>query len=110
MNEINQQKLVEYWKEASVDDLQSSKDIIENTKSYIQGLFFLHLAIERNLKALFVFIHKKHAPLSHNLLNLLQKCNVENFDSKFENTLVEINQFNIEMRYRRFKNFKTKSK
>lgn len=99
MQQINQQKLVEYWTEASNDDLQSSIDIIANTKSYIQGLFFLHLSLEKLLKALFVQTHGDHAPLSHNLLGLISKCGIEIVDQNYEFTFVEINQYNIEMRY-----------
>jgi hypothetical protein len=40
-----------------------------------------------------------HAPLSHNLLSLLNKCELETIDAIYESTLIEINQYNIEMRY-----------
>jgi hypothetical protein len=94
-----QQKLIQYCLEAATDDLQSAKEIISKTKSYTHGLFLLHLPIEKILKALYVQTFAQHAPQSHNLLNLVQKCGLEIPEQKFEITLTEVNQFNIDMRY-----------
>lgn len=109
MNKLKQQKLFEYWLEASTDDLASAKEIVTKTQSYVQGLFFLHLSLEKILKAAYVYKHDDHAPLSHNLLNLFSKSALENLQPQFEEVLVEINQFNIEMRYPEdLKNLKAK--
>lgn len=84
MTQFNQDKLLKYWLEASQDDLTSAKEIINKTSSYIQGLFFVHLALEKALKALFIKVHNTHAPLTHNLLSLAQKCELEFSESEFE--------------------------
>jgi len=47
-------QLVRFWKEASIRDLDAARDIFEKTKNYVTVLFYIHLAIEKILKALYV--------------------------------------------------------
>ena len=62
------------------------------------ALFFGHLAVEKMLKAVYVYRQKKHAPLIHNLLRLAQLAELEPDKTQTE-ALVTITAFNIETRY-----------
>ncbi|MBF0205414.1 MAG: HEPN domain-containing protein [Oligoflexia bacterium] len=95
---IKKAKLVEYWKENSIEDLAAAKDIAIKASRNIHALFFLHLAIEKVLKALFVHINGTQAPLIHNLLLLANKSNLTLSDED-TNLLLELNEFNLGCRY-----------
>ncbi len=87
-----------YWKQGGLEDLASAEEIITHTRRYAAGLFFLHLALEKILKALYVEKHGTYAPLTHNLLSLVSKCGLPT-DSQQETALAAINEFNLETRY-----------
>ncbi len=91
-------KLVEYWRNSSDDDFEAAQDIATKTRRYLQALFFLHLSLEKALKALVVSTTQNHAPLSHNLTFLAQKANLE-LSRVQVRLLAEINEFNIGTRY-----------
>ncbi len=90
--------IINYWKSGSDKDFQSVEDIANNTSSFIQALFFLHLSIEKALKAYYVFKFQTQAPFAHGLIYLAEKCELELIDNDVD-TLVEINQFNLQTRY-----------
>ncbi|MFO7862978.1 MAG: HEPN domain-containing protein [Salinivirgaceae bacterium] len=73
---INIHKQVEYWVSSAIDDFESAKILIER-KRFLHGLFFCHLVIEKSLKAHVVKETEQIAPRSHNLIFLLEKCNLE---------------------------------
>lgn len=98
MTEEQRRKNIEYWQRGSLNDLRAAFDIAQLAKKNTHSLFFLHLSIEKGLKALFVYKNSDFAPLSHNLLMLSQKCGVE-FSLDDSNILSEINEFNLETRY-----------
>ncbi len=98
MEESKKNKLIKHWIKGSEIDFQAVKDISDNTKSYVQALFFLHLSIEKAIKALYVSKFNEHAPFSHGLLYLAEKCQLQLDDEK-EELLSEINEFNLEARY-----------
>ncbi len=91
-------KLVSYWIAASQKDLDAAREIFRNTNNYVSVLFYIHLFIEKALKAYFVFTKKKHAPYSHNLLFLCKEAGLD-IGEKNIKLLSEINEFNIECRY-----------
>jgi HEPN domain-containing protein len=94
----NYKKLVSYWITASEKDLHAAKEIFANTKNYVSVLFYIHLFIEKALKAYYVHKKKTHAPFSHNLLFLSKEAGLD--ASEKQNALMsEINEFNIECRY-----------
>ena len=74
LSSTQKKKLVEYWQMGSVKDLETATDIISKTTRYAGGLFFLHLSIEKKLKALFVHKNGEQSPFSHNLVSLVEKC------------------------------------
>ena len=91
-------KLVEYWVRGSTEDLDGAREIIGKTSRYASGLFFLHWALEKALKALFCKKMDLHAPYTHNLLGLVEKLGLTLSDSDLQ-ILSEINEFNLEARY-----------
>lgn len=91
-------QLVDYWVKASTEDLLGAQEIIEKTSRYASGLFFLHLALEKALKALFCAKMLQHAPYTHNLLGLVEKIGLMLSDADCQ-ILAEINEFNLEARY-----------
>ncbi len=98
---LNSEKLaiqIAYWTEGSESDFQTAEKIITSTDRYAAGLFFLHLAVEKALKARVVKKTKEHAPYTHNLLHLLTKLEVSS-PKDIVTLLGEINDFNLEARY-----------
>ncbi|MCX6131000.1 MAG: HEPN domain-containing protein [Proteobacteria bacterium] len=91
-------QLIDYWVKGSTEELRSAKEIINQTSRYVSGLFFLHLALEKALKALFCKTMSSHAPYSHNLLGLTEKIGLTLTESDIQ-ILAEINEFNLEARY-----------
>ena len=67
-------------------------------QDYPYALFFAHLTLEKLLKAYFVFAKGKNPPLSHRLIYLAEKSDIELSLEQME--LLEIvTDFNLEARY-----------
>jgi HEPN domain-containing protein len=90
--------LVNYWILGSQQDLESCEAIFVQAKRYGAALFFLHLSIEKILKALYVAKTNQHAPLTHNLLALAEAAGLES-TGEIELALATINEFNMVTRY-----------
>jgi HEPN domain-containing protein len=65
---------------------------------YASGLFFLHLRLEKSLKAIYVKNNSAHAPFTHNLLGLVEEIGLAVPDVDLQ-LLAEMNEFNLEARY-----------
>ena len=91
-------QLIDYWTQGSAEDLKNALEIIHQTSRYASGLFFLHLCLEKALKALYVQKNSEYAPFTHNLLSLLVKIDLTLPDADVQ-ILSEINEFNLEARY-----------
>ncbi|MBL6990270.1 MAG: HEPN domain-containing protein [Bacteriovoracaceae bacterium] len=98
MDESKKKRLLAYWVKGSNLDFLAATDISLHTKSYVQALFFLHLSIEKALKALYVNEFSEHAPFCHGLLYLTAECKLK-LDDKKQEVLADINEFNLETRY-----------
>ena len=61
-----------YWLESSDDDFDTVNKLFESTK-FVHAMFFLHLSVEKMLKALFVNQNQEESPYGHNLQNLASK-------------------------------------
>jgi HEPN domain-containing protein len=61
-------------------------------------LFVGHISVEKLIKALYVKLHGKHAPLIHNLYRLAELCEIELAD-ECSDWLDTITSFNINARY-----------
>lgn len=74
-------RLLDYWINGAVDDLESAEILIER-KRMLHGLFFCHLVIEKILKAHVVKVSQEIAPRTHNLIHLLEKTHLELSESE----------------------------
>jgi HEPN domain-containing protein len=100
-SEINVDKIVNYWIEMSDNDFNSMIDFF-NIKRYNWALFIGHLVIEKLIKASYVKIHQKHPPFLHDLLKLINKCNIKVSDEQMD-IIDTITTFNINARYDDYK-------
>ncbi|MCD4817913.1 MAG: HEPN domain-containing protein [Candidatus Cloacimonetes bacterium] len=94
---MNIEKLIEYWINASANDVNTAELLINNDK-YLNGLFFCHLVIEKAIKAHVVKNTQQMLPKSHNLFFLFEKANlkIEEKDKYFLGILMK---YQLEGRY-----------
>jgi HEPN domain-containing protein len=97
MNEEKEKRLIEYWTLGSEDEWDYMETLFKADK-YVPALFFLHLSIEKTLKAYYVKIFHNYAPITHNLLLLAKNLNLKLSD-EFENFLIDLYPYNIITRY-----------
>jgi HEPN domain-containing protein len=71
---------------------------LRRAKRYAQALFFLHLTIEKLLKAIIVKSSGQHAPMTHSLAYLLGKTSLE-CPERYLDQLSEMSKFNMASRY-----------
>lgn len=65
-----------YWKEGSTDDLEAARALLAAAKIRHAG-FFVHLAIEKAIKARVVAATRDLPPRSHDLLLLAQRAEID---------------------------------
>jgi len=94
-------EIVNFWKRRSADDRITAKALLKS-KRYSACLFFVHIYLEKLLKALVVKKTGKPAPYVHDLLDLANIAKIELFEEQKE-LLREINTFNIRARYDDYK-------
>lgn len=98
---------VSFWLKSAAYDWLVTKQLFEK-KSYAHSLFFAHLVLEKQLKALFVKKNRETAPYKHNLVMLAEKCRLRLSEDQ-EKLLEEVSDFNLEARYPDYKfSFKKK--
>lgn len=90
-------KVVNYWLDAAIHDLETAASLFRTGK-YDYCLFLCHLSLEKLLKSLVTNTIKDHPPFTHNLLYLAGKANLHLSKTQIE-MLDEINKFNMEARY-----------
>jgi HEPN domain-containing protein len=89
---------LEYWKRMALRDWETVI-ALQAAKQNIQALFFVHLVIEKLLKAHFVKDNQENTPpLTHNLEGLYNQTKL-NLLPVFVERLSIINGWNIEGRY-----------
>jgi len=106
MNNID---IMNFWIESAMSDYDTMKLLFKNGK-YSWSLFIWQLVIEKFFKALYAKKNKSnpHAPRSHDLVYLADKCNVK-YDDRQNDLLEEITRFCLDGRYDDYKkNFKAK--
>ncbi len=101
MNDLDFKKIKNHWIVTSNDDFLTMIELFKS-KSYNWALFVGHISIEKLLKALYVKLHKKHAPTIHNLYRLAELCEIELTD-EYSDWLDTITSFNINARYDDYK-------
>lgn len=90
-----------YWKKLHDYDFRTDSGLFEK-KYYPYTLYFLHLSIEKLLKAIYIKINNTDPIRTHNLTLFAQKCNLELSNEQWD-LLAELNEFNIESRYPEYK-------
>lgn len=95
MIDINKQ--VTFWREGASEDFEVALELI-SIKRARHGLFFLHLALEKIIKAHICKNTNDIAPRIHNLTRLSEVTSLT-FEQPFIDILAELNAFNIEGRY-----------
>ena len=94
---INTQKHIEYWRQGVDEDFEVAQQLIRSNKIR-HGLFFLHLSLEKILKAHICSHSNDIAPRLHNLIRLSELSGIT-VESEQTDFLSEMNLFNIEGRY-----------
>ncbi|MBF0629045.1 MAG: HEPN domain-containing protein [Magnetococcales bacterium] len=88
---------MDYWRNGSDEDRETALILLEKGKSR-EGLFFMHLALEKILKAHFCKINREHPPRIHNLTLLARQSDL--FLSQDQLTvLTDLNAFCLAGRY-----------
>ena len=90
-----------YWETGSEDDLDSAHKLFEG-KKYHHALFFLHLALEKILKAIYVKKKNEPPPPIHDLVRLTEKSSLS-ISEEMTLQLAEISTYNIAARYDDYK-------
>ena len=95
-------EIEKYWIESSDDTIDSANKLFKN-KKYTHSMFFLHLSIEKILKALYVNQNKNEPPYSHNLQNIAVKIQNISLNKNQLKLLAKFTTFNISARYDDYK-------
>ncbi|MEK7166008.1 MAG: HEPN domain-containing protein [Patescibacteria group bacterium] len=98
---MTQADVVKYWREGVREALETGKELMDN-KRYNHALFFCHLAVEKQLKAVYVKKKGEVPPYTHHLIELAEKINIT-ISKEIREQLREINTFNLEARYDDYK-------
>ena len=97
-SEFDVEKQIEYWRGLVNKDLAFAEKLIVRDSETAYGLFFVHMALEKIIKAHVVRQTRTFPPKNHNLVALvnLGKLNLSQEQSDF---CGKINVYNIEARY-----------
>src|SRR6266540_7426370 len=96
--EFDIEKQIAHWRGGADEAWEAAVDMINRDHRIQFGLFFVHLALEKIIKAHVWRAVQKMPPHIHNLPRLAEIANLP-LDSKNRKVLAEINEFNIEGRY-----------
>jgi HEPN domain-containing protein len=91
------ERQIAYWREGAEEDMAVGHELIAN-KRIRHGLFFVHLALEKALKAIVCRVTWDTPPRIHNLVRLAQLARIDPSPAQLD-TLAQMNAFNIEGRY-----------
>ncbi len=90
-------EIVQYWQKTASHDYETMTGLFK-IKRYADSLFYVHIVLEKILKAHVVVKTKMPAPYSHNLIKLAEEANLDLTEPAW-NLLGEVNRFNIRTRY-----------
>lgn len=89
---------IKYWMISAGRDWRAVVKMLE-AKTYIHALFFMHLVLEKLIKAHWVKDNpENHPPRTHNLVNLCEQTKLE-VTSEEHDFLRIMNDFQLESRY-----------
>jgi HEPN domain-containing protein len=94
---VNVDKQVAHWLNSAKEDLEVAGQLIDGGK-YRHGLFFIHLSIEKVLKAIYTKRLAQVPPKLHALDRLVELCGLQVSDEQTR-IMARINAFNLEGRY-----------
>lgn len=98
---MTEQDALKNWKKGAADALDTAEKLFTD-KKYHHSLFFLHLAIEKLIKALHQKKRNEPAPPIHNLARLVELCKLD-VNEQIEREIKEISSFNVSARYDDYK-------
>ncbi len=100
---IDSNSKVRYWLDISCYDLDTAQVMLEGKRFLYVG-FMCHQAVEKTLKALYVFKKNNNPPYKHNLKRLALQCDIyELMSDEQKDFLDQLNPLNIEARYPTYK-------
>ncbi len=94
---IDIEKQVVFWRDSALEDWSVARALVRQRRGR-HGLFFVHLALEKVLKAHVCRATQDLAPRIHNLVRLSEIVGLSLSDDQLD-VLAEMNAFNIEGRY-----------
>lgn len=94
---VDFKKQIVYWTETSKDDWRVAQQLLKSGE-VLHGMFFVHLTLEKALKANICKHAESYAPRSHDLLSLAEKASIS-LTQEQVSLLSEINTYNIRGRY-----------
>lgn len=94
---VDVEKQVSYWRTSAREDWAVGRALVQQQRAR-HGLFFVHLALEKVLKALVCRATRDLAPHIHNLVRLSELARLSLADDQLD-LLAEMNAFNVEGRY-----------
>lgn len=97
MSLLKQTEVATRWV-TSAQDALSTVDVLYKAKKYNHALFFLHLSLEKLLKAIIIMNTNDAPPSIHDLVRLATSATIV-VDEKMLSVLAEISTFNIAARY-----------
>lgn len=98
---MTQSESVKIWLDGAEDALDTCLKLYQS-KKYHHALFFLHLAMEKVLKALFIKIKDSSPPYIHELRQITELSGLE-INDQVRSQLDEISEFNVAGRYEEYK-------
>ncbi|HNP95571.1 MAG TPA: HEPN domain-containing protein [Cyclobacteriaceae bacterium] len=99
---MSRDEQIRHWLKGAEEDWESALLLLSN-KRHVQGLFLLHLTIEKLLKAKWQVDNVGFPPKTHDLLFIQGQTNL-NLDEETLALLNVINTWNLEGRYTDYKN------
>ena len=94
---VNVAKHIEYWKQSAGEDFVVAGELVDKGR-YRHGLFFMHLALEKLLKAHVCKSTNALAPKIHNLRRLAELARLQ-IPTEMIKSTARLNEFNLEGRY-----------
>lgn len=98
---MTQQESIKIWVDGSADATDTAQRLFKS-KKFNHSLFFLHLALEKILKAVFINKFDSAPPYTHDLVILAEKCQLD-ISNDQKSQLSEISEFNVSARYEDYK-------
>lgn len=94
---VNINKQITFWRDSALEDWEVARQLVDTGRTR-HGLFFVHLALEKMLKAIVCKHTQDLAPRLHNLIRLSELANLSSDEDKLA-ILAEMNAFHLEGRY-----------